>query len=478
MCVSGACGGGADPPRVLTARARRAERRDRERGGGSVRGAGLPRHRVHPVRLCCGRAGAARRRGKGEQRAAPCASARLRHAHAHGARRAAQKEDGERWHGEFSASYIEEVTQKTGNFKKFSVFVKMLCTSLTRDQRSETVFADLLTYSDLEMLRSRQTRKPVNATTRPNNKRYLILTYAVEFDRVHYPLPLAHVDEPPVHALNATIRRLREEIKQLQASGHSRAHTADSSADDGDSHDLRRSHAKLLKEKDHAFKELDKMRAEVARLNRANDQLAADLERQQGNSFERETHSRQLKEARRRVTELENELANEQEEARAEQEELRRQLVILQRELDAGKQTILDLKGKVREVSQHSDVAVRRAKLEADSRLDHKRAIYGSSPNSRPSSAERRRTSPSPSRPFQRFDPTAYVKEKQQTQRARSSSPRPGVPPSSAAGAGTRGRSRPSSAERQRPLSSGAASAANSRSSSRPSSVERPRRNR
>ena len=130
-----------------------------------------------------------------------------------------KKEDGERWHGEFSASYIEEVTQKTGNFKKFSVFVKMLATSLNRDHKSDTVFADLLTYADLEMLRSRQTRKPLNAASRPNNKRYLILTYAVEFDRVHYPLPLGHVDEPPVHALTSTIRRLREEIKQLKAGG-------------------------------------------------------------------------------------------------------------------------------------------------------------------------------------------------------------------------------------------------------------------
>jgi hypothetical protein len=99
------------------------------------------------------------------------------------------------------------VTQKTGNFKKFNVFVRMLATALKRDQKSEVVFADLLTYADLEMLRSRQTRKPLNTAARPNNKRYLILTYAVEFDRVHYPLPLSHVDEPPVHALNATIRR-------------------------------------------------------------------------------------------------------------------------------------------------------------------------------------------------------------------------------------------------------------------------------
>ena len=82
----------------------------------------------------------------------------------------------------------------------------------------------------------------------------------------------------------------------------------------------------------------------------------------------------------------------------------------------------------MREISQHSDVAVRRARLEADPRLDHKRAIYGSNPNSRPSSAERRRPSPAPARPFQRFDPTAYVKDKEKVTslRARSSSPRPG----------------------------------------------------
>ena len=386
-----------------------------------------------------------------------------------------QKEDGERWHGEFSASYIEEVTQKTGNFKKFSVFVKMLATALQRDQRSETVFADLLTYSDLEMLRSRQTRKPINAAARPNNKRYLILTYAVEFDRVHYPLPLAHVDEPPAQALNATIRRLREEIKQLQTSGYSReGATPDSRADDSAVHDLRASNARLAKERDQALKENDKLRSEMSRVTRANDQLAADLERLQGQSgdFERETAARQLKEARRRVTELENALANEQEEARAEQEELRRQLVVLQREVDSSKQTILDLKGKVRDVSQHSEVAVRRAKLEADPRLDHKRAIYGSNPNSRPSSAERRRPSPQPARPFQRFDPTAYVKDKQAQGRARSSSPRPGLSPAGGSPA-ARGGSRPSSAERQRPWAGGGGGSA---ASSRPNSAERMRR--
>ncbi len=54
---------------------------------------------------------------------------------------------GAAWHGEFSASYIENITSKTGSFKRFPIFVKMLMGALR--QQTETVFLDLLTYSDL-----------------------------------------------------------------------------------------------------------------------------------------------------------------------------------------------------------------------------------------------------------------------------------------------------------------------------------------
>jgi len=33
---------------------------------------------------------------------------------------------GELWRGDFQAKYIEEITNKTGAYKKFSVFIKML----------------------------------------------------------------------------------------------------------------------------------------------------------------------------------------------------------------------------------------------------------------------------------------------------------------------------------------------------------------
>ena len=44
---------------------------------------------------------------------------------------------------------LEDITRKTGNFKKFSLFVKMLSTALLN--KSDSVFVDLLTFTDLVM---------------------------------------------------------------------------------------------------------------------------------------------------------------------------------------------------------------------------------------------------------------------------------------------------------------------------------------
>ena len=119
---------------------------------------------------------------------------------------------------QFSSRYIEEITRKTGNYKKFSVFVQMLLQSL--DGQSDSVFIDLLTYADLELLKSRKTGKTESssAASKANNKRYLIMTYAVEYDRVHYPLPLSFEDAPDPANLKMTISRLRQELADLKSS--------------------------------------------------------------------------------------------------------------------------------------------------------------------------------------------------------------------------------------------------------------------
>lgn len=132
-----------------------------------------------------------------------------------------QKNNGDTWRNNFSNEYIEEITQKTGNFKKFPIFVKMLITSISKN--SDSVFLDILTYQDLQVLKTRKqgTASTPNQNSQSqntsiiNNKRYLILTYLVEFDKVHYPLPLNFNDSPDVESLKNTIRRLRTEIEEM-----------------------------------------------------------------------------------------------------------------------------------------------------------------------------------------------------------------------------------------------------------------------
>ena len=99
----------------------------------------------------------------------------------------------------------------------------MLVSACVED--SESVFVDLLTYADLEALKAkRQSAKPpaapVGGDARPGrggDKRYLILTYAAAFDRVHYPLPLRREEAPSADALQATVARLKRENALLAA---------------------------------------------------------------------------------------------------------------------------------------------------------------------------------------------------------------------------------------------------------------------
>nr|XP_020016488.1 coiled-coil domain-containing protein 61-like isoform X2 [Castor canadensis] len=124
----------------------------------------------------------------------------------------------DQWRGEFDATFIEDLTHKTGNFKQFNIFCNMLESALT--QSSESVTLDLLTYTDLESLRNRKLGgRPGTVAPRSsqlNSKRYLILIYSVEFDRIHYPLPLPYQGKPDPVVLQGIIRSLKEELGRLR----------------------------------------------------------------------------------------------------------------------------------------------------------------------------------------------------------------------------------------------------------------------
>ncbi|CAD7939146.1 unnamed protein product [Amoebophrya sp. A120] len=128
------------------------------------------------------------------------------------------------WSATFSSSFLEEVTRRTGNFKPFAVFAKMILTAAAEEAAlagNTSVYLDVLTSRDLDMLRQRADRGPPNASPSsslaPNNKRYLILTYTGEFDKVHYPLALTAEDPPQdPEQMRKTIQHLKEQVMELK----------------------------------------------------------------------------------------------------------------------------------------------------------------------------------------------------------------------------------------------------------------------
>ncbi|XP_076547475.1 centrosomal protein CCDC61 isoform X6 [Osmia lignaria lignaria] len=132
------------------------------------------------------------------------------------------KYTAENWQSSYDAAYIENLSHKTGNYKHFDVFVAMLQSGLLKT--SESITLDLLTFEDLELLRARRFERNSCSSlgNASNNRRYLILTYTVEFDRIHYPLPLEYCGLPDPVVLQNTIRRLQAEIERLQSVGSNR----------------------------------------------------------------------------------------------------------------------------------------------------------------------------------------------------------------------------------------------------------------
>ncbi|KAF5270205.1 hypothetical protein FQA39_LY08419 [Lamprigera yunnana] len=123
------------------------------------------------------------------------------------------KQTGEEWESTFDVAYIEKLTRKTGNFKQFHIFATMLKSGLLK-VTTECITLDLFTYKDLELmsLRKVKSNSKVNRNLN-NNRRYLILTYSVEFDKINYPLPLEYCGLPDPTILQATIRKLESELK-------------------------------------------------------------------------------------------------------------------------------------------------------------------------------------------------------------------------------------------------------------------------
>lgn len=80
------------------------------------------------------------------------------------------------WESFYEPASIEHITSKTGNTKRFNVFVKMLMTALKGS--NDSLQLDLLTHQDIEMQQMRKGGS-INRATDPKvvRRRYLIMSY-------------------------------------------------------------------------------------------------------------------------------------------------------------------------------------------------------------------------------------------------------------------------------------------------------------
>jgi len=119
-------------------------------------------------------------------------------------------ETGELWRNCFEKIYIEDITRKASSFKKFKVFTKMLLDAMACNGDSNcAVSINLHTYEHLEALIQNKTQKVSN---RAKNKRYLILTYEADYDRVQYPLCLKYTTPSSAEMLKE-LAKLRRQIQ-------------------------------------------------------------------------------------------------------------------------------------------------------------------------------------------------------------------------------------------------------------------------
>ncbi|ETV88244.1 hypothetical protein, variant 2 [Aphanomyces astaci] len=371
--------------------------------------------------------------------------------------------DSDRWGAHFPSLYIEELTKKTGNFKRFYTFVNMLMSAL--QHKSESVFIDLLTYSDLELYRKRKLGKSAPSTKLPdpvaalNNKRYLILTYAVEFDRVHYPLPLNFVETPSPAMLQRTIRRLKQTLLETRTSSIDDPANKTLASMQAENASLRLRIQQLQDTREdnqddlsssvvHLKRQLQAATTEHKELSTLYQQLRKESAKEiQALRDQLEDHTRRSQDAPddsqyiQRIRQLERDLDRAADEQARLTSDLKQQVTDATRELNATSTTVQELQLKNRELLRQLAIQRTKSNPQPKSKVPIDRPKDVASPSSKYTKKPRRPGSaassdsegnfdkkPSSTLNFKRFDPTAYHHERQQKLRARSQSPKPPTP--------------------------------------------------
>ena len=110
----------------------------------------------------------------------------------------------QRFGAEFSSSYVEEITSKSGGFKRLPVFWKMICMACKKSSKNLNI--EIFSATDLQQLST-----SINDSY---DKLYVVISSISDFDIVRYPLPLPSAPFSNEELL-ATVRRLYLENTKL-----------------------------------------------------------------------------------------------------------------------------------------------------------------------------------------------------------------------------------------------------------------------
>ena len=105
-----------------------------------------------------------------------------------------------RWAGNFSANFIDDITQKAGCVKRINVFWRMLLSAALGE--SQTVTLQVLTDDEIN-------------SNSDDGRIFIVITQQSEFDRFRYPLPLK-VARFTYEEYEQTIQLLYEDNKNLK----------------------------------------------------------------------------------------------------------------------------------------------------------------------------------------------------------------------------------------------------------------------
>jgi coiled-coil domain-containing protein 61 len=116
------------------------------------------------------------------------------------------------WTGSFTSKQIENLTAKTGNTKSFTVFCKLLTAAL--QNKNPSLHLDFYSYQDLELIRKGDLK--LGSSFKPSKKKYLIVSYVTDFEKVHYPLPVILQDGQDFEGDSGMQRGNESELQRLR----------------------------------------------------------------------------------------------------------------------------------------------------------------------------------------------------------------------------------------------------------------------